>query len=206
MQSAASRGLESYNEPTGLHRGDMCSCKMKFQLHWEHGWPEAQLSHFLKRHFLHSSAILLWARQQLHSLVCLIPVPALLPAPSQQLGALFALLFLVSVELRQRIPLLPADTHQFYGRINLCGEIAPTFCTHYYEANTLQVQYFMPEVLCWLPVKCMEDNSKESLQQFRSSSRSGDTLHISCCPVGLRHITNFLLLFKGFFSAAVITE
>lgn len=31
-----------------IHRGDMCSRKMKFQLQWEHGWPEAQLSHFLR--------------------------------------------------------------------------------------------------------------------------------------------------------------
>lgn len=69
---------------------------------------------------------------------------------------------------------------------------------HYYEANTLQVQYVMLEALCWLPVKCMEDDPKESLQQCRSSSRSGDMLHVSCCPVGLRHITYFLILFKGF--------
>lgn len=206
MQSATSWGLESYNEPTRLRKGEMCSCKIKFQQQWEHGWPEAQLSHFLKRHFLNSSVILLLARQQVHIFMHLLPaycqpgprpMPASLSAPTQQLGEFFALSAFSCLHgaamvdtcalCRSSSALRPYQTS---------GETAPNTVLITTGWNALHTQcrlYASSAVLA--AVKYMDGNSKESQQQCGSCNRSRDAPCISSYLAGLSR--SFLISFSS---------
>lgn len=130
MQSATSWGLQSCNEPRRLHKGDMCSCKIKFQLQREHGWAEAQLSCFLKRHLLNSSLILLQARQPWH---------IFMSAGSSATLQLYES-FCSFVPWWSWDDGTSADTHHFYGHVKLWEEIAPQIFLISMEWNALHTQ------------------------------------------------------------------
>lgn len=142
MQSATSWGLESCNEPRRLHKGDMCSCKIKFQLQWEHGWPEAQLSRFLKRHFLNSSLILPHASRHWHIFMSARSSPRAGSAVSAtlRLCASFAR-FAPSCRGGAGTVDTSADTRHFYGHIKHWEEIAPQIFLISMEWNALHMQF-----------------------------------------------------------------
>lgn len=181
----------------------MCSCKIKFQLQWEHGWPEAQLSHFLKRHFLNSSVILLQARQQVHIFTHLLPAycqpgprprPALLSAPTQQLWELFALFAFSCLQGTATMDICAlCRSSSVLWPYQTSGEIAPNILliTMEWASNAR----FLPVTAVLAAVKYMEGNSKESQQQCGSFNRSRDAPRISSYLAGLS--TSFLILFSS---------
>lgn len=155
-----------------------------------HWWPEAQLSHFLKRHFWNSSRILPQARQ--HAPSCILSSSSLPQASfaasshptAPELFAHFARH--ASVELRCLIPLHTLLT--FMAISNFRGGIAPNTLLNTMEWGALNSQ---SRCDLYQLSKYMAGDSKESLQKCWSSAGQKTHGHISSCPAGLKLLPFF---------------